>query len=63
MNGQKYKVINKATYHMYALGEIVERLGYARLLDTYTYVNSRGIIQRLTDDQVEIVLDKEKDEG
>uniref|UniRef100_W8EHD5 Uncharacterized protein n=1 Tax=Pseudomonas phage phiPsa374 TaxID=1458843 RepID=W8EHD5_9CAUD len=53
----QYRVIKKDSYHMYALGEIVKRLGSARILDTYVYVNDRGIMQRLTDEQVQLVVD------
>ena len=53
----KYKVISKVGYHMFALGEVVERLSNARILDTYLYVNDKGIMQRLTDDQVELITE------
>lgn len=46
---------------MYALGEIVRRHGSARILDTYVYVNDKGIMQRLTDEQVELMPDKSVD--
>lgn len=45
---------------MYALGEIVERKSSAELLGTYLYVNSRGILQRLDHDHVELVLDTDE---
>lgn len=45
---------------MYALGEIVERKSSAELLGTYLYVNSRGILQRLGHDHVELVVDIEQ---
>lgn len=48
---------------MYALGEIVERKGNALILDTYLYVNDKGILQRLSDDQVEIVVDTEEEKA
>ncbi|QPB10533.1 hypothetical protein QGX23_gp119 [Pseudomonas phage PN09] len=48
---------------MYALGEIVQRKGNARILDTYLYVNDRGILQRLSDDQVEKVVDTEAEQA
>ena len=63
MKGSKYKVISKDTYHMFALGEIVVRTGNARIYDTFTYANNRGIIQRLTDNQVEIVVDSEEEQA
>lgn len=44
---------------MFALGEVVTRKDAAKILDTYVYVNSRGIMQRLADDQVEELLDSE----
>lgn len=55
----QYKVIKKDSYHMYALGEIVNRISSARVLDTYVYINAKGIMQRLTDEQVELVVDTE----
>lgn len=58
-----YKIVSKVGYHMFALGEIVKRYSNARILDTYLYVNDKGIIQRLTDDQVELVLDTNTKEG
>lgn len=48
---------------MYALGEIVKRLGSARILDTYVYVNAKGIMQRLTDEQVEKVVDTKAEQA
>ncbi|QHZ60069.1 hypothetical protein PJKIFABJ_00133 [Pseudomonas phage PE09] len=59
----EYKVIKKDSYHMYALGEIVKRLGSARILDTYVYVNAKGIMQRLTDEQVEKVVDTKAEQA
>lgn len=56
-----YKVVSKSTYHMYALGELVKRLSSAELMGTYLYVNSRGIQQRLSDEQVELMVDREED--
>uniref|UniRef100_A0AAU6VYS9 Uncharacterized protein n=2 Tax=unclassified bacterial viruses TaxID=12333 RepID=A0AAU6VYS9_9VIRU len=52
-----YKVVSKVGYHMFALGEVVKLHSEARILDTFLYVNDKGIIQRLRDDQVELVLD------
>lgn len=56
-----YKVVSKSTYHMYALGELVKRLSSAELMGTYLYVNSRGIQQRLSDEQVELMVDRKED--
>lgn len=53
----QYRVIKKDSYHMYALGEIVERCSSAEIMGTYIYVNKKGIQQRLSDDQVELVVD------
>lgn len=55
-----YQVISKSQYHMYALGEIVERMSSAELLGTYLYVNDRGIMQRLDHDHVEEVVDTDE---
>lgn len=52
-----YKVVKKDYYHMYALGEIVERISSAEIMGTFIYVNKRGIQQRMPDDQVELVID------
>ena len=52
-----YKVISKNLYHMYALGEIIERDSGAELLGTYMYINKKGIRQRLPDDHVELIVD------
>lgn len=57
----KYRVIKKDSYHMYALGEIIERVSSAEILGTYLYKNSRGIQQRVTDDQVELISDESLD--
>jgi hypothetical protein len=57
----KYKVVSKSGYHMYALGEIVKRVSSAQILDTYIYVNDKGIQQRLTDEQVELIIDTKED--
>lgn len=51
----KYKVISKNVYHMYALGEIIERVGAAEIMGAHLYVNSKGIRQRLPEDHVELV--------
>lgn len=53
----KYKVISKERYHMYALGEIVTRIGsaYNFILDGYEYVNDKGVRQYLSDKHVELV--------
>lgn len=56
----KYKVISKALYHMYALGEVVERMGEAEMMGAHMYVNVRGIRQRLPEDHVELVVDSEQ---
>lgn len=56
----KYKVISKSQYHMYALGEIVERISSAELMGTYLYANERGIMQRLDHDHVEKVVDTDE---
>lgn len=55
----QYKVVKKDSYHMYALGEIVKRCSSAEILGTYVYINDKGIMQRLTNDQVELVVDTE----
>ena len=51
----RYKVISKNWYHMYALGEIIERVSASPLLDSHLYINKKGIRQRLPDDHVELV--------
>ena len=56
----KYKVVKKDSYHMYALGEIVERISSAEIMGTFIYTNQRGIQQRLSDDQVELVVDSDE---
>lgn len=56
----RYKVVKKDFYHMYALGEIVERCSSAEIMGTFIYVNDRGIQQRLFDDQVELVVDTDQ---
>ncbi|UOL48526.1 hypothetical protein QGX12_gp118 [Pseudomonas phage Kremar] len=53
----QYRVIKKDFYHMYALGEIIERCSSAEIMGTFIYVNKKGIQQRLMDDQVELVVD------
>ncbi|UAV89709.1 hypothetical protein QGX13_gp114 [Pseudomonas phage M5.1] len=55
----QYRVIKKDHYHMYALGEIVERVSSAEIMGTFIYANKRGIQQRLEHDQVEEVVDTE----
>lgn len=57
----RYKVVKKDFYHMYALGEIVERCSSAEIMGTFIYVNDRGIQQRLFDDQVELVVDTDQE--
>jgi hypothetical protein len=57
----KYKVVKKDSYHMYALGEIVERCSSAEIMGTFIYVNQRGIQQRLSDDQVELMVDNNEE--
>lgn len=52
-----YRVVKKDHYHMYALGEIIERISSAEIMGTYIYVNERGTMQRLEHDQVEEVID------
>ena len=59
----RYEIVSKDTYHMFALGEVVVRHGKARILDTYVYVNERGIMQRLTDNQVKLLVDKEPEQA
>lgn len=56
----KYRVIKKDNYHMYALGEIVERISSAEILGTYLYVNERKVMQRLEHHQVEEVVDTDE---
>jgi hypothetical protein len=46
---------------MYALGEIIERVSASPLLDTYLYINKKGIRQRLPDDHVELISDSSLD--
>lgn len=46
---------------MYALGEIVERVSSAEILGTYLYKNERGVMQRIPDDQVELISDESLD--
>lgn len=53
-----YRVLKKDSYHMYALGEIIERVSSAEILGTYLYKNERGIMQRVADDQVELISDE-----
>ncbi|AMR57352.1 hypothetical protein vB_PsyM_KIL3b_0106 [Pseudomonas phage vB_PsyM_KIL3b] len=53
----QYRVIKKDFYHMYALGEIIERCSSSEIMGTFIYVNKKGIQQRLMDDQVELVVD------
>jgi hypothetical protein len=57
----QYKVTSKERYHMYALGEVVTRIGsaYNFILDGYEYVNAKGIKQYLSDKHVELVNTKE----
>lgn len=58
----QYEVISKERYHMYALGEVVTRIGtaYNFILDGYEYVNSKGIKQYLADREVKVVDSKQK---
>lgn len=56
-----YKVVKKDLYHMYALGEIVERISSAEIMGTYIYVNDRKIMQRLPHDHVELVVDSKQE--
>lgn len=55
-----YKVISKNLYHMYALGEVVERVSAAELLGSHLYINKKGIRQRLPDDHVELIVDTDE---
>jgi hypothetical protein len=45
---------------MYALGEIITRIGaaYNFVVDGYEYVNARGIKQHLADREVELVTEQ-----
>jgi hypothetical protein len=56
----QYKVISKDRYHMYALGEIITRIGaaYNFVVDGYEYVNAKGIKQHLADREVELVIEQ-----
>jgi hypothetical protein len=58
----RYEVISKERYHMYALGEVVTRIGHAYnfILDGYEYVNEKGIKQYLADREVKSLDTKEK---
>ncbi len=55
-----YKVVSKSNYHMYALGEIVERISAGAILGAHLYVNDKGIKQRLHEDEVELVVDTQE---
>lgn len=57
----QYRVVKKDFYHMYALGEIIERCSSAEIMGTFIYVNKKGIQQRLPDDQVELVVDTDQE--
>lgn len=57
---KKYKVVKKDFYHMYALGEIVERISSAEIMGTFIYANERGIMQRLEHDQVVLMVDNDQ---
>jgi hypothetical protein len=45
---------------MYALGEIIQRVGHGEILGAHLYVNARGIRQGLPEDHVELVVDSDQ---
>lgn len=58
-----YKVVSKHHYHMYALGELVERISAGAILGEHLYVNAKGIKQRLDENHVELVVDITKEQA
>lgn len=47
---------------MYALGETIERVSAAEIFGSHLYINSKGIHQRLDEDHVELIVDKDTKE-